>query len=88
MLTLFPSVGTVGGNCADLHENRAFHVVAVIKIVHKMIIKLNVNVGSEILLPQIFSQFIKIMHFKCHFLTALDFKRNGSQIFFSANGLG
>ena len=26
MLT-FPSVGTVGGNCA--HENRAFHVVAV-----------------------------------------------------------
>ena len=62
MLTSFPSMGTVGGNCADLHENRAFHVVAVIKI-HMMNIKLNVNVGSEILLPQIFSQFIKIMHF-------------------------
>ena len=26
-LLMFPSVGTVGGNCA--HENRAFHVVAV-----------------------------------------------------------
>ena len=51
MLMLFPSVGTVGGNCADLHENRAFHVVAVIKI-HMMNIKLNVNVGSEIVLAK------------------------------------
>ena len=53
MLTLFPSVGTVGGNCADLHENRAFHVVAEIEI-HVMIIKLNVNVDSEILLAKFF----------------------------------
>ena len=53
MLTLFPSMGTVGGNCADLHENRAFHVVAVIKI-HMMNIKLNVNVGSEIVLAKFF----------------------------------
>ena len=53
MLTSFPSVGTVGGNCADLHENRAFHVVAVIKI-HMMNIKLSVNVGSEIVLAKCF----------------------------------
>ena len=53
MLTLFPSMGTVGGNCADLHENRAFHVVAVIEI-HMMNIKLNVNVGSEILWAKFF----------------------------------
>ena len=53
MLTLFPSMGTVGGISADLHENRAFHVVAVIKI-HMMNIKLNVNVGSEIVLAKFF----------------------------------